>query len=299
MYYICGKSVGNFETRVSLFLEDRHQAPMKIGVIYNVSKKRVLKEGVESWDVEIRRNFGDHSYHFATVILNKATKEIVYGDSRGWSPAEMVQFYSAICKEKMPKIKSIECLESTANAHGHECVSTCSLNYPLQKDRNICGVVAIFMLAFASLLPEYFQFIANNKRGLNRGLPKLFFADATRYGKYLRQVLMAWFSETRVSMKYLAPTDILNGINISEDDNPKQAVNMKETSIKVVEMVAGENVVKSNERCQKEPKSPHVDQNNIAEATKKSKEAKVNMCKISSSSTSRGFNLRHHFFIIN
>ena len=336
MYCVYGNSVGNFETRISRFLKDRHQTPTKIGVIYNVSKKRVLKEGVESWDVEIIRNFGDHGCHFATVILNKATREIIYGDSLGWSPpatimAEMERFYSAMYKDKMPKMKLIECHDSTANAHGHECTSSCSLNYPLQNDGNICGVVAIFMLAFASLLPEYFQFIVNNKRGLNRGVQKLFFADPTRYGKYLRQVLMAWFSETRVSMKYLAPTYVLNGIlptiasepssdsddddvvhvefkpnrdakedegqDINEDDNSKQAANMKKTSIKeepVVEMAAEENVVKSNEGCNKEPKSPRANQNNTAEATKTRKEAKVYKCKICNFSTSRGFNLRRH-----
>eukprot|EP00112_Aurelia_sp_Birch-Aquarium-sp1_P012912 Seg2720.2 transcript_id=Seg2720.2/GoldUCD/mRNA.D3Y31 product="hypothetical protein" protein_id=Seg2720.2/GoldUCD/D3Y31 len=112
----------------------------------------------------------------------------------------------------MPKMKIVECHDSTANTHGHECTSSCSLNYPLQNDRNICGVVAISMLAFGSLLPNYFQFIVDNKCGLNRGSPKLFSADPTRYGKYLRQVLMAWFSETRVSMKYLTPTDVLNCI---------------------------------------------------------------------------------------
>lgn len=216
MYCVYGNSVGDIERRVSRFLNGR-QTPKKIGVIYNVSKRRVLKEGVASWDVEIVRKFGDHGCHFSTVVLNKDAREIIYGDSLGWSPPatlmeEMEQFYSAMYKEKMPQMKIVECHDSTANTHGHECTSSCSLNYPLQNDGNICGVVAISMLAFASLLPDYFQFIVDNKRGLNRGSPKLFFADPTRYGKYLRQVLMAWFSETRVSMKYLAPTDVLNGI---------------------------------------------------------------------------------------
>ena len=221
--------------------------------------------------------------------------------------------------------------DSTANAHGHECTSSCSLNYPLQHDGNICGVVAISMLAFASLLPEYFQFIVNNKRGPNRGKPELFFANPTTYGKYLRQVLMAWFSETRMCMKYLAPNDVLNGIlstiasepssdsdddavhvefkpekdatenegqNIREDENPKQAANMNQTSMKkepIVEMAAAAaTVVKSNEAGQKEPKSPHANQNDAAEATKKKKEAKSHKCKVCNFSTSRGFNLRRH-----
>ena len=65
------------------------------------------------------------------------------------------------------------------------------------------------MLAIACLLPEFFHRIFSFKRGPIDTKSKMFLADPTKYDKYLRQVLMAWFTEDSVSMKYLVSSDVL------------------------------------------------------------------------------------------
>ena len=125
--------------------------------------------------------------------------------------SEMRKFYEAVFKESMPDIQIKEFQDSSHSQYGHRCSTRCSLHFPLQKDGNICGVVAAVMLAMSCLLPEFFQFVFSCKRKQEDTESKLFFSNPTKYDKYLRQVLAAWLAEDCVSMKYLVSSDFLTG----------------------------------------------------------------------------------------
>eukprot|EP00112_Aurelia_sp_Birch-Aquarium-sp1_P008138 Seg1893.5 transcript_id=Seg1893.5/GoldUCD/mRNA.D3Y31 product="hypothetical protein" protein_id=Seg1893.5/GoldUCD/D3Y31 len=214
MFCVYANSLFHVEA-VNRFLED-NSTPKRIGVIFNVYKKRSVEHGVEKWDVVVTREFGNTGSHFSIAVLDKERNEITYGDSLGWSPpqhliSEMRKVYEALFKERMPEMHVKESHDSSASQHGHLCSSRCSLHFPLQNDGNICGVVAAVMLAVACLLPEFFQRIFSFKRRPIDTKSKMFLANPTKYDKYLRQVLMAWMTEDNVSMKYLVSSDVLAG----------------------------------------------------------------------------------------
>ena len=102
----------------------------------------------------------------------------------------------------MPEVVR-ECHDSTSSGFGHKCAIDCSFRYPFQRDGNICGIVAVVMLSIACLSPQYFKQIADVKRGNCRTEPRAFIANPTEFGKYLRQVVMAWYCEGQVNLKYL------------------------------------------------------------------------------------------------
>ena len=215
MFCVYANSVINVEATVNRFLGN-NSIPKRIGVIFNVYKKRSVEHGVEKWDVAVTRGFGNTGSHFAIAVLDKERNEITYGDSLGWSPpqhliSEMRQFYEAMFKQRMPEMQVKEFHDSLASQHGHRCTSRCSLHFPLQNDGNICGVVAAVMLAIACLLPDFFQRIFSFRRRPIDTKSKMFLADPTKYDKYLRQVLMAWLTEDSISMKYLVSSDVLAG----------------------------------------------------------------------------------------
>ena len=156
MYCVYVNSVLDKERAVEVYLGS-HDLPKKIGLLFNVSKERSNCNGEARWDILIPKAFGHLGSHFSMAVLDIDSKEIVYGDSLGWSPPnrlydEVSGFYKAIFKEEMPLMQVIECHKSNTSGYGHKCTNPCSLDYPLQKDGNICGVVAIVMLAIASLL---------------------------------------------------------------------------------------------------------------------------------------------------
>ncbi len=103
----------------------------------------------------------------------------------------------------------IECHPHSQLRHGHRCASNCSLHYLLQRDGNICGVVAAVMLSVACLRSAFFSQIISCKRGERNIDSDVFLANPSRFGKYLRQVLMAWISEGKILMKYVVPTLVL------------------------------------------------------------------------------------------
>ena len=175
------------------------------------------------WDIQSPKAFGHLGSHFSMAVLDIDAEEIVYGDSLGWSPPnklheEISQFYKAIFKEEMSPMQLIECHNSNESGYGHKCTSTCSLDYPLQKDGSICGVVVIVMLAIASLSPDYFDEIVRRKFCSNKK-SSAFFRNPTMYSKYMQQVIMAWFSEERISMKYLIGNGVLQDYDLSSDSD--------------------------------------------------------------------------------
>eukprot|EP00112_Aurelia_sp_Birch-Aquarium-sp1_P025748 Seg874.4 transcript_id=Seg874.4/GoldUCD/mRNA.D3Y31 product="hypothetical protein" protein_id=Seg874.4/GoldUCD/D3Y31 len=65
------------------------------------------------------------------------------------------------------------------------------------------------MLSVACLRPGFFSRIVGCKRRAADKDSDVFLANPSQFGKYLRQVMMVWISEGRISMKYLVPTLVL------------------------------------------------------------------------------------------
>eukprot|EP00112_Aurelia_sp_Birch-Aquarium-sp1_P025112 Seg820.2 transcript_id=Seg820.2/GoldUCD/mRNA.D3Y31 product="hypothetical protein" protein_id=Seg820.2/GoldUCD/D3Y31 len=268
MYCIYVNSVLDKERAAEVYLRN-HALPKKIGFLFNVGKERSNCTGESHWDIVIPKAFGHLGSHFSIAVLDIDSQEIVYGDSLGWSPPnklyeEVSGFYKAIFKEEMPLMQVIECHKSDSSGFGHKCTNACSLDYPLQKDGNICGVVAIVMLAIASLLPGYFDEIVRRKFCANQK-SLAFFKNPTMYSKYLRQVIMAWFSEERISMNYLIcnglsqecelssdsgePNEEIVRVNFEMKDDTNLVMNNDQMDAKVNKKVAGKGQVQNSDKA--------------------------------------------------
>lgn len=207
MFCVYPNSVLHFQGYVDRYLET-HPLPKRIGVIFNVQKIRSVKNGIEIWETNVPSGFGNFGSHFSIAVFNIEENEVIYGDSLGWAPPkqllpEIKKYYSALFKREMPEVIVRECHDSTSSGFGHKCAIDCSFRYPLQRDGNICGIVAVVMLSIACLSPQYFKQIVDVKRGNCRTEPRAFIANPTQFGKYLRQVVMAWYCEGRVDLRYL------------------------------------------------------------------------------------------------
>ena len=317
MFCAYANSTINVDRTVIQYLEAKNgKLPNKIGLIFNVYKARSVNHGQEQWNVQITPRFGSLGTHFSMAMIDIEKKEIVYGDSLGWSPpvqliAEVEKFYVSIFKKEMPQMEVTECHKSSSSNHGHCCSSSCSLHYPLQRDGNICGVVAATMLSVACLRPGYFSRIVECKRRPNDRNSDIFLANPSRFGKYLRQVMMAWISEGSISMKYLVPTLVLADDGVAS--SLELSIETEETAdIELVEFSTDD---RQNQQTQHQehpltsasrgvPDTKQTREQMVVEeskrvesplAPKKEKQNKnVLQCKQCPYTTQRGFNLRRH-----
>ena len=213
MFCVYPNSVLCFQRYVDRYLET-NPLPSRIGVIFNVQKVRSVKDGIERWETDVPSGFGNFGSHFSIAVLNIEENKVIYGDSLGWAPPtqlipEIKKYYRALFKREMPEVTVSECHDSKNSGFGHKCSTDCSISYPFQRDGNICGIVAVVMLSIACLSPQYFKHIVDVKRRNCRTEPCAFIANPTQFGKYLRQVVMAWYCEGRVDLRYLLSTRAL------------------------------------------------------------------------------------------
>lgn len=317
MFCAYANSTINVDRTVSRYLEaKKRNLPNKIGLIFNVYKARAVNRGQEQWNVQITPQHGSLGTHFSMATIDIEKKEIVYGDSLGWSPPaqlidEVKKFYVSIFKEEMPEMEVIECHKSSSSGHGHCCSTGCSLHYPLQRDGNICGVVAATMLSVACLRPGFFSRIVGCKRRATDKDSDVFLANPSQFGKYLRQVMMAWISEGRISMKYLVPTLVLaddciaGSLELSAETEETAEIELVEFPIDVPQdqQMQHHEYPLTTASCG----VPDTKQTKEQGAVEKSKETKnprapkkerqnknALQCKQCSYETQRGFNLRRH-----
>lgn len=211
-------SVGNF-VRLNV---DRQSLPKRIGIILNVGKRRHVNNGNEEWEVFMGA-MGREGNHFSTAVVDTESNIITYGDSLGWGvPKTLLTFirrlYVQIFQRQMPDMEMNVCHPTPDSSAFHECSRRCASLYPLQQNGTVCGVVAIVVLAIACLAPRYYSVLTDKMlRGANH-LPSLFISRPHTYAKYLRRVIMTWFSEKYISIKYITPTQLL-GLDMNNQNN--------------------------------------------------------------------------------
>ena len=127
--------------------------------------------------------------HFATTVVDFESKQIFYGDSLGWSaPPELISFVekcTSALSENISDFEFIYC-HKPSDTFGHVCSQGCSKNFPFQRDGNICGIVAMIVLATAALTKKLYSAIT--EKGNN--VDNCYLANPTRYARYLRSVVI-------------------------------------------------------------------------------------------------------------
>ena len=211
-------SVGNF-VRLNV---DEQSLPKRIGIILNVGKRRHVSNGNEEWEV-FMGGMGREGNHFSTSIVDTESNTITYGDSLGWgAPRTLLAFirrlYVQIFKRQMPEMEMNVCHPTPASSAFQECSSRCASLFPLQQNGTVCGVVAIVMIAIACLAPRYYSVLTDKMLRGAHHLPSLFISRPHTYAKYLRRVIMTWFSEKCISIKYITPTQLL-GLDMGDQSN--------------------------------------------------------------------------------
>eukprot|EP00112_Aurelia_sp_Birch-Aquarium-sp1_P024021 Seg740.3 transcript_id=Seg740.3/GoldUCD/mRNA.D3Y31 product="hypothetical protein" protein_id=Seg740.3/GoldUCD/D3Y31 len=200
----------------------RQSLPKRIGIILNVGKRRHVNNGNEEWEVFMGA-MGREGNHFSTAVVDTESNIITYGNSLGWGvPKTLLTFirrlYVQIFQRQMPDMEMNVCHPTPDSSAFHECSRRCASLYPLQQNGTVCGVVAIVVLAIACLAPRYYSVLTDKMlRGANH-LPSLFISRPHTYAKYLRRVIMTWFSEKYISIKYITPTQLL-GLDMNNQNN--------------------------------------------------------------------------------
>ena len=146
----------NSVKNVKRYVDKRRTTSIKkLAIILHVGKKRLLRNGNAEWSTFVS-NGNNRGCHFSVAFVDLSKKDIMYGDSLGWpSPTQLPtlvqQYYSAINDTQIPTSFHLSYYhQPSTDNFAHSCTS-CSNNYPLQKDGNICGIVAIIMTAIYCL----------------------------------------------------------------------------------------------------------------------------------------------------
>ena len=135
--------VMDIEARVERLM--RRQAPPKrLVLMLNVGQQRNYT--TKSNETFLGCDFKQGN-HFTMAVVNFQDCQVLYGDSLGWSaPTELLPKVK-VFGEKFYNIKApftLQYFHEPVSGY-HKCVQQCHQGYPLQSDRNICGVVVVVM----------------------------------------------------------------------------------------------------------------------------------------------------------
>lgn len=198
--------------------------------------------------------------HWTIAFYNHENRTVSYGDSLGWAmpgdlQGKIAHFADKVFGSSSDPIRVIMCHDPTVHRHGvRECGESCSKRYPFQRCGKVCGVVVLVMAAIACHDLKFWLDITANQRA--NDTPMWYLSEPTRYSKYLRLVLMAWFAEKRINISFILPakqTRIIDESDSDEDEDVIRATkrsNFEETAavkreVKVEEQTTRENEGKS------------------------------------------------------
>ncbi len=164
--------------------------------------------------------------HWTLAIYEKANNKLTYGDSLGWDiPEDLVSgikvVLNRIYQMSISKINIELCHEPKNHRNGRsKCAEGCSKMYPFQTCGNICGAVALVVAAIACLRMQFFRHICSK----DLDTLNFYISQPTKYGKYLRSVLMCWIAEKKVNINFVIPgdpTEIEESDSDTDEDIPR------------------------------------------------------------------------------
>ena len=157
--------------------------------------------------------------HWSVAVVNVLTQKINYCDTLGWpAPAKFMSAvltytrFVGIYHANAMKIH----MAHQPNEEIHECTNSCT-NYPLQTCSDICGVIAMVIVAVATLDNKLFNLLLTPvKDRIN-----VYLLFPTDYSSYLRRVIITWLSCCHVDIKKISLKSDFDPHSSSEDTENK------------------------------------------------------------------------------
>ena len=127
-----------------------------------------------------------------------------------------------------------KCHNSNSNRQGsHVCKNDCCVVYPLQKDGDIYGIVCIVVASIVCLAPRFWEYILITKSLDRKGNPCQYLHEPTKFHRYLRTVVMIWFSNENIDVEMIINnTWILGDINESISSSDQENDENEKVSVK-------------------------------------------------------------------
>lgn len=148
--------------------------------------------------ISSEKRSGNHWVLVSVDISSSNSPSVLYCDSLGWDCPPNLNFLT-----NFVHMCGINKLEHLVFMHKHttsgqsQCTSDC-MNYPLQTCSNVCGLVAVICTVISALDGELFKKLTGPCSDY-----KLFLHEPTKYEKYMRRVLIYWFTTGNIDLSLL------------------------------------------------------------------------------------------------
>jgi len=195
--------VRDISTFVSQKLSKSHVLPQNLCFVINVGKSgKTCFVGSDS----------QPGCHWTVLFYSRSNHTLTYGDSMGWPFPDRVsvllQTFVDCIWINSPALPTMEfCHDVGTHENGARKCSDLCTHYPYQTCSNVCGVVALVMAAIFCLRDEFFYYLTLHKK--SSSIPSSFISSPTRYNKYLRRVLISWFSSGNIDIGFVSPRTII------------------------------------------------------------------------------------------
>ena len=237
---------GNFVTDIERFCERQVESGQykKLLFIFNVGSTKTMGQN----GTFIAEN-GLTGCRFSICVYDK---ELIYGDSLGWlAPGKLIQKIYRYVKGFFGEPENIlfrECHNSKSNRQGsHVCKNDCCVVYPLQEDGDICGIFCIVVASIVCLTPRFWEYILITKSLNRKGNPCQYLHEPTKFHRYLRAVVMIWFSNENIDIEMIINNRWILG-DISESISSSDQENDENEKVGKKNRVASKETIKKKKR---------------------------------------------------
>ena len=132
----------------------------------------------------------------------------------------------------------------------------CCILYPLLKDGDISGIICIVVASIVYLAPRFWEYILITKYLDRKGNPCQYLHEPTKFHRYLRTVVMTWFSNENIDIEMIIDNRWILGkinkiISISDQENYENEKIGEKNQVASEETIKKETVVidKENLKC--------------------------------------------------
>ena len=234
--------------------------------------------------------------HWTIAFYSHDNRTLSYGDSLGWAMPEDLRgkidnFADKVFGCNRDPIRVVLCHDPKVHRHGvRECGESCSKRYPFQRCGKVCGVVVLVMAAIACHDLKFWLDITTNQRP--NDTPLWYLSEPTKYSKYLRLVLMAWFAEQRININFILPAMQTTIIDESDSDEDEDVIRAN-VQRNFEEATAAKKVIKVEEQTTQERRGKSAKiENERGKST--DKDEKSFKCPVCPQKCAKKANLRRH-----